>query len=348
MDRDELYMQRCFDLALLGAGKVSPNPMVGAVLVYEGRIIGEGYHRAYGEAHAEVNALRKVRPADQDKVPAATLYVSLEPCCVYGRTPPCTNLILERRIPRVVISCLDDTPEVNGRGVAILRAGGARVTTGILEDQGRRLSCIRSTFVTQSRPYVILKYARTPAGRFAPDPPRQFWITNDYSRRLVHKWRSETDAVLVGTNTALIDDPQLTNRLYFGPSPLRIVLDRRLRLPGRLQLLSGDAPTLVVTESTPPPDRENLSYLQLPFGEEDFLLRLLRNLAERNISSLTVEGGARLLPAFIRQRLWDEARVLVGSRELAGGLPAPVLPVSPSRKFHLANDELLLYYRPPV
>ena len=204
---DQRYMQRAFDLAALGKGNVTPNPIVGALLVYEGRIIGEGYHRAYGEAHAEVNAVDSVQPEDRKYIPHATLYVSLEPCNIHRNTPPCTLLILRERIPRVVISCLDHTPGVDGSGVQRLRDAGVEVAVGVLEEQGRRLSNIRNTYVQQRRPYVILKWAQSADGQFAPQTQQQLWLTNAFSKRLVHKWRSEVDGVLVGYQTALTDDP---------------------------------------------------------------------------------------------------------------------------------------------
>ncbi len=344
MPTDQQYMLRCFDLARLGAGLVSPNPLVGAVIVHQGRIIGEGFHGRYGGLHAEVRAIESVAPEDASLLSRATLYVSLEPCCVYGKTPPCTNLIIEKQIPRVVISCLDASPEVNGRGIAQLEAAGVAVRVGVLEDEGKRLSRFRSAFVTQKRPYIILKYARTRNGFFAPPQPGQYWISGEWSRRLVHKWRSEVDAILVGSATARIDNPELTNRYYFGPSPCRVVLDRKLTLAGDLKLFDGTAPTLVVTHQSPPAVNGKIKYLQMDFDRPAFLSRLLAALAERGRSTLLVEGGARLLTNFIREGLWDEARVLIGQRELPSGIPAPVLPVPPSSRHPLGPDEVQVFY----
>lgn len=343
---DECYMQRCFDLAVKGMGRVSPNPLVGAVLVHEGRIIGEGYHRVYGEAHAEVNAIGSVAPRDRALLPFSTLYVSLEPCCFHGRTPPCTNLIIQSGIPRVVISVLDDTPEVAGKGVAQLRAAGVEVVTGVLAAAGRRISRYRSVFVLQQRPYVILKYARSLNRKFAPAEPRQQWITNALSKRLVHKWRSEVDAILVGTRTARIDNPQLTNRLYFGASPLRIVLDRQLRLPPTLSLFQGDAPTLLVADRRPdPPLLPGVEYLPLDLADEA-VDRLLHALYRRGISTLLVEGGRRLLHSFLRAGLWDEARVLTGNTVLSGGIPAPEIDLPPAFSRPVGGgDQLDVFFR---
>lgn len=229
-ERENPFLRRCFDLAKLGAGNVSPNPMVGAVLVHQGRIIGEGFHSHYGGPHAEVEAVRSVSPSDQSLIRESTLYVSLEPCCVHGRTPPCTNLILDMGIPRVVISNLDESPGVNGKGIRLLEEAGVEVHTHVLEDEGLPYSRIRNTFVRNRRPYIVLKYARSADG-FLGRENESVWLTNGISKRLVHKWRSEVDAILVGTQTLRVDDPGLTNRLYFGKSPIRLVLDREASLP---------------------------------------------------------------------------------------------------------------------
>ncbi len=339
------FMRRCFELALLGKQKVSPNPMVGAVLVYADRIIGEGYHRSYGQAHAEVNAIQSVKKADQALIRQATLYVSLEPCCFYGKTPPCTNMIIEQKIPRVVLSCLDDSPQVAGKGVGQLREAGIEVITGILEAEGRRLSRPRSVFVTEERPYIILKYAQSRDGKFCPAEDRQFWITNAYSKRLVHKWRSETDAIFIGSRTAEIDDPQLTNRLYFGSSPLRIVIDRQGRLSADLKIFDGTSPTLVLTSQERPKYGEQVELLHVQ-PEENPIEKLLPELHRRQIGTLMIEGGLQILQHFLRAGLWDEARVLIGNKFLPGGRPAPDLGLAPDDHLPLAGDEVLFYRRP--
>lgn len=345
MSKDELYIQRCFDLARLGAGYVSPNPMVGAVLVHNDRIIGEGYHQVYGQAHAEVNAVQSVAKEDRTLLRDSTLYVSLEPCCIHGNTPPCTSLIIREHIPRVVISTLDQTPGVAGQGVHILREAGVQVTVGVLAEQGEQLSAIRNTFVTQRRPYVILKYAKTTEGFFARSDGQPYWISNAFSKRLVHKWRSEVDAILVSGRTAQLDNPQLTNRLYFGPSPQRIVIDRRLQVPTSHYVLDQSIPTLIVhDEALPSPiQRPGVQYLSLSAGWD--LMPLLSSLYTQKISTLMVEGGAILLRSFIEQGLWDEARIIQGSRYLAAGIRAPELPVPCSRRCELDDDQLLVYYR---
>jgi len=340
---DELLMRRCFDLARQGAGHVAPNPMVGAVLVHEGRIIGEGFHQKYGEAHAEVNAIGSVQPQDRRLIAASTLYVSLEPCCIFGRTPPCTNLIIEQNIPKVVISCLDATPGVAGQGVQLLRDAGVEVTTGILQQEGEALAAIRNTFVQEERPYIILKYAQSQDG-FMGQPDRQVWISNAYSKRLAHKWRSEVSAILVGTNTAALDNPQLTNRLYFGKSPLRIVLDRRRRLSPKAHLFNDQIPTWIVTEMAENTDSDlkNTTFIELDF--DDYLLdNLLQKLYEAQVSTLLVEGGAQLLRTFVQKDLWDEARIFVGNKLLENGIPAPTLRSFDRRKYNIGSDLLYVY-----
>lgn len=342
MNQHELYMRRCFDLARLGAGSVAPNPMVGAVLVHHNRIIGEGWHQRYGEAHAEVNAVNAVNVSDQFSIKSATLYISLEPCNIFGRTPPCTDLILAKKIPRVVISCLDLTPAVAGKGVALLRANGVEVITGVLEEDGKYLSRFRQNYVTKNRPYIFLKFAQTLNGKFGL-PSEQVWITNAYTKRLVHKWRSEVDAILVGTNTARIDNPQLNNRLYFGKSPIRIIIDRRLELSKTLHIFDNHLQTIIVTETHDiQASTSNTTYLFIPF-DTDFLKTLLTKLHEMGISTLMVEGGAQLLQSFIDAHCWDEARILVGKQMIEHGIDAPKIAGAILGKYKIAEDKLICY-----
>ncbi len=342
MERDNCYMRRCFDLARLGLGQVSPNPPVGAVLVYEDQIIGEGYHRRWGAPHAEVEAVASVPEHLRHLIPKATLYVSLEPCCVYGRTPPCTNLILDQGIKRVVVSCLDQSPEVAGRGVALLRAGGVEVRTGVLEDEGRWLVRFRSKWATTGMPWVILKFARTRDG-FMGLPERQVWISNPLTLRLVHRWRSELDAIMVATNTALIDNPRLTTRLWPGRSPVRVVLDRRGRLPEKLHLFDGTVPTWVVTEQPARFRGLPVAPIELGFDAPDFAYQLLKELGARRITSLLVEGGSALLHYLIRENCWDEARVFTGNKVLGTGVPAPEVHGRLMDEIHIGDNLLTLW-----
>lgn len=347
MYTEKQFIRRTFQLARLGEGHTSPNPMVGAVLVYQNRIIGEGYHQRYGGAHAEVNAVASVKTADQEYIPYSTLYVSLEPCCIFGKTPPCTNLIIEKRIPKVVVSCLDQTPEVSGKGVQILRAAGIEVVTGILEEEGKILAAPRNVLVQKQRPYVILKMAVTANGFFAPNPPAPFWITHEWTKRLVHRWRAEADAILVGANTAQVDNPELTNRLYSGKSPLRVVLDHRSQLSPNLRLFSDGQPTLVVVKQLPITKlNDPTSYFEHPGSSSSAIPALLTHLYEIKKSILLVEGGASILNEFIKQGWWDEARVITGQGWLTTGIAAPILPVAPEALFSLGSDQVRVYRNP--
>lgn len=339
MQIHEKYIRRTFQLAQLGAGKASPNPMVGAVLVHNDRIIGEGYHQRHGQAHAEVNALKSVAKADRHLIEKSTLYVSLEPCCIFGRTPPCTNLILEHKIPKVVISCLDLTPKVAGNGVKILQDAGVKVISGILEEEGLWLSRFRRTFVTKNRPHIILKFAQSQDG-FLGKSGEQVWLTNAYSKRYVHKMRSEIDAILIGSNTARIDNPQLTNRLYFGKSPLSIVLNKSQDLPTDLTIFKSKTPTWWVNEKTEGELLHSTTQLIKIDFDENLLPNLLQQLQAANVTSLMIEGGAATLQYFINANLWDEAQVLTAEILLRNGIKAPVLFGELHEKHDLSGDSL--------
>lgn len=339
-----IYLRRCFDLARLGAGKVSPNPMVGAVLVYQDRVIGEGYHAQYGGAHAEVMTIASVKEKNRHLISKSRLYVSLEPCNIYGNTPPCTNLILQEKIPHVIIANSDETPGVQGSGLDRLRATGVKVEEGILQKEGLFISRLRNVFVERKRPYVVLKYAQTSDGFLAPKDRSSFWLTNSFCKTLVHKWRTETDAILVGSGTARSDDPALTNRLYSGKQPLRIVLDRNATLPTNLKLFDGHFPTLVFSENLRI-DKKNLNFIKHDFSNNEWLVELLQKLAEQKTAHLTVEGGAWLLEQFVKQGLWDEARVFTSNHEWGEGIAAPKLGLSANNKFELLGDVLAIYYK---
>lgn len=345
---NESFMKRCFDLARLGKGYVAPNPTVGAVLVYKDRIIGEGYHQRYGHAHAEVNAVHSVAPQDRPLIASSTLYVSLEPCCFHGKTPACTSLIIENKIPRVVISCLDNSPEVAGKGVDLLRKAGVEVITGILEEEGKEVAHIRSSIVSQNRPYVILKYAQTLNGKFAPSDGRRQWISHPLSKRLTHKWRAQSNAILIGTNTARIDDPELTNRYYFGPSPLRLVIDKELSLPKNLKMFQDDQPTVIITEKGQKQQQgyanPQLSFFETPFHER-LPMRILKFIHEKKLGVLMIEGGVQLLQSFLDQGLWDEARVIVGNVHWEKGIDAPQLPAILKQRKRLGSDEILIFHK---
>jgi len=369
LDSHQKYMQRCLELAKKGAGFVAPNPMVGAVLVFEDRIIGVGWHQKYGAAHAEVNCIASVSKDDKDLINQSILYVSLEPCAHFGKTPPCADLIIQHKIPKVVIGCRDPFKEVNacrnnevgpGKGIERLKAAGVEVISGVLENECKALNKRFFTFHEKKRPYVILKWAQTADGKITSLNPsaggtlesvrlkdknvkgtsalsgikapllegfgevERLLISNEYSNRLVHQWRSEEASILVGTNTALLDDPELTTRLWEGNSPIRLVLDMNLRLPLHLKLFDKKVKTIVFN-NVKQEENENLIYYKIE-KEKNIVSEISKALYQLNIQSVIVEGGAKLLQSFIDADLWDEARV-ISNEELVvnNGLAAPNL-----------------------
>jgi diaminohydroxyphosphoribosylaminopyrimidine deaminase/5-amino-6-(5-phosphoribosylamino)uracil reductase len=322
MSIPEIFMQRCLDLALLGMGNVAPNPMVGCAIVHDGIIIGEGYHEKYGQPHAEVNAIRAVK--NPELLAESTLYVSLEPCAHFGKTAPCSDLIIENRIPKVVIGTIDPFAEVAGKGIERMRKAGIDVTVGVLEKKCRTLNRRFFTFHEKKRPYIILKWAQTLDGFIDTDrteAKHPTWITNDLSKRLVHKQRSEESAILIGTNTAEFDNPALTVREWTGNQPIRMVIDRIGRLNPNLQIFDHKAPTWVFT-GIEKPDSENLKFITLDFNE-NILPQILSKLYEKEILSLIVEGGSELLNSFLDMNLWDEAFVYTGNQFFGKGVAAP-------------------------
>jgi len=347
MPQHEKYMQRCLDLALLGAGNVSPNPMVGAVIVHADRIIGEGYHQQYGQAHAEVNAVNQVLANfdnAEDLLHDSTIYVSLEPCAHYGKTPPCADLLIRHRIPHVVVGCRDPFPQVDGKGIEKLKDAGIEVTLGVLENECRFLNRRFFTKVQQHRPYIILKWAQTADGFFAPDDNRQFWITGLESRKLVHQWRSEEDAILVGKNTAIIDNPQLNVRFGEGRSPKRVVIDRRLELSHDLHLFDQSVETFVFNEIKTDVDGK-VKYIALEDFDRYVPQYILYQLYLQDIQSLIVEGGAQTLNAFIEAGVWDEARVFTGEVSLNSGIKAPKINGIIADEISSGKDRLRIIYK---
>jgi riboflavin biosynthesis protein ribD len=323
---EEKYMARCIELARGGEGNTAPNPMVGAVIVHKGKIIGEGFHRKCGEAHAEVNAVASVR--DEALLRDSTIYVSLEPCSHYGKTPPCAELIIRKGIPRVVVGTLDPFPEVSGRGVRMLREAGIEVVTGVLEEEARALNPAFMTFQIRKRPYVYLKWAQSADGfmdiRREDASVPSVLLSSAETLRRVHRLRSEVAAIMVGTRTALLDNPSLTVRHWAGRSPVRVVLDRTLKLPVGSHLLDGAVPTLVFT-AVEVESRPNVEYVQIDFGQE-VLSQVLQYLYGQNLNSLMVEGGAELLESFLDAGLWDEAWVETAPVVLGAGVKAPAVP----------------------
>lgn len=317
------YMARCISLARGGAGNVAPNPMVGAVIVHRGKIIGEGYHRKCGEAHAEVNAIASVR--DESLLKEATIYVSLEPCSHYGKTPPCAELIIKKQIPRVVIGCLDPFPEVSGRGVKMLREAGVEVVTGVMEKEAWELNRVFMTFQEKHRPYVYLKWAQSADGfmdRLRTDNSSPAVVlSSPETMRRVHRLRANVAAIMVGTQTAWLDNPSLTVRHWAGKSPVRVVLDRTLRIPSHYHLFDGTVKTLVFT-ALEAPDRENVEYITIDFTQP-VLPQVMHELYLRKLNSLMVEGGATLLGHFLEEDLWDQMLVETAPIRLESGVKAP-------------------------
>lgn len=341
MEQDEKYMLRCFELAILGLGKVAPNPMVGAVIVYNNEIIGEGYHQKYGEAHAEVNAVNSVK--DQSLLSKSTIYVSLEPCAHFGKTPPCADLLVKHQCKKVVISCIDTFSEVAGKGVQRLKDAGIEVVTGVLESEGRELNKRFFTFHEQKRPFVILKWAQTKDGFI--DKIRQTgefginWITGPETKKEVHKWRSQEPAILVGKNTVINDNPSLTVRENKGKNPLRIVIDPKATLPKTLNIFNDDAPTIIFNTVTNLSSGTN-NYIQL---SDLSCTNILSVLYELKVQSVIVEGGAITLQQFLDANLWDEARIFTGKPEFTCGVIAPIIKEKIVSKYKFGNDTLTIY-----
>lgn len=319
---DESYLARCYDLAKLSGRDARPNPRVGSVIVYNDRIIGEGYHQKYGMSHAEVNAVASVELEDRHLLPLSTIYVSLEPCHHYGKTPPCVDLILKERIQTVVIGIADPYEEVNSKSILKLKDNGIEVR--ISEAQQVPHELINEFYVNNilKRPYIQLKWAMS-ADHFVGSLDHQVHLTGKETNMYTHKLRGYTDGIMIGTNTALTDNPLLTQRNYAGPSPIRIVLDRTGRLPQSLSIYKDDLPTVTVTDLMTDINCMQKETISVDFSSETLISDLLASLFERGIRHLMVEGGATLLQSFIKQELWDEVVVISTSRVMYGGVKAP-------------------------
>jgi diaminohydroxyphosphoribosylaminopyrimidine deaminase/5-amino-6-(5-phosphoribosylamino)uracil reductase len=332
------FMRRALELAEWGRGYVSPNPLVGCVIVHEDRIIGEGWHREYGGPHAEVNAVNSVE--NQALLSESTVYVTLEPCAHWGKTPPCANLLVEKKVKKVVIAATDSNPLVGGRGIEILKNAGIEVETGILEKDARWQNRRFFTQIEKQRPYVILKWAQTQDGFVARENFDSKWISNSHSRQLVHKWRAEEDAILVGKNTAAYDNPRLDVRDWVGKNPIRVVLDSKLELSSELNLFDQSIPTLVFN-ALKSDNKDNLAWIKLPEITPETVLKELHS---RKIQSLIVEGGSQVIHQFIQSGLWDEARVFTAPTQFRRGISAPRLNQNPSETLSIDTDRLDIYY----
>jgi diaminohydroxyphosphoribosylaminopyrimidine deaminase/5-amino-6-(5-phosphoribosylamino)uracil reductase len=324
MEQHELYMQRCLELAKQAAGYVAPNPMVGAVLVHDNKVIGEGYHKLYGHPHAEVNCINSVKDEDKHLVEHSAIYVSLEPCAHFGKTPPCADLLIRHKIPTVVIGCRDPFGQVDGKGIDKLKDAGINVITGILENECKELNKRFFTYHTAKRPYIILKWAQSKNHKIANADYSRVLISNAYSNRLVHKWRSEEAGIMVGTNTALYDDPALNTRQWTGPNPVRLVVDVNLRLPRCLKVFDKQQRTIVFN-SLKHEEENNLTFYKISHASS-LITEIISACYKLNIQSVLIEGGSKLAQSFVNENLWDEARIIENTQLIiADGLPAPVL-----------------------
>lgn len=324
MTKDEKYIARCIQLAKNACCNAAPNPMVGAVIVHNDTIIGEGYHIRCGEPHAEVNAIRSVK--DESLLKEATIYVSLEPCSHYGKTPPCADLIIEKGIPKVVVGCMDPFSMVAGRGIEKLRRAGIQVTVGVLEEECKELIRRFITFNTLKRPYITLKWAES-ADKFIDltrTSGKPVILSTPLTSMVVHKRRAEHAAILVGRKTALLDNPSLTTRNWYGKDPVRLVIDKDLKLPQHLTLFDGKVRTIVFTQKEMPQNNPQVEYVRLDFST-NILLQIMEFLYQQKLQSLLVEGGSMLLQSFINEGLWDEAFIETSPICLNDGVKAPTM-----------------------
>ena len=327
----EKYIKRCIEIGKNGLGTTRPNPMVGCVIVHKNKIIGEGFTSPYGSNHAEVNAIASVQ--DKSQLKEATLYVTLEPCSHYGKTPPCSNLIIEHNIANVVIGTIDTHHKVAGQGIDKLRDAGCNVLVGVLEDECKLHHKRFFTFHNKKRPYIILKWAQTTDGFIAPQSKKEktpIWITNEYSKQLVHKWRAEEQAILVGTNTVIEDNPSLTTRNWKGNNPIRIIIDKENRLFKTLNVFDDSTETVIISENT--------INFEAPIAQQ-----ICDVLYKKNINSVIIEGGQQTIQTFINENLWDESRVFTGNKIFSKGVIAPKLNGNLVSENTILKDTLKIY-----
>ena len=337
MENHKLYMERCIELASMGLGSTYPNPLVGCVIVNDNKIIGEGWHQKSGNDHAEVVAINQVK--DKTLLQKSTLYVNLEPCSFHGKTPPCSNLILNSGIKKVVIGSVDFNPDVNGDGVKFLKNNGIDVITNILPKKSFKINKRFFTFHKLKRPYIILKWAQSLDGYIAPNIEK-YWISSNQSKQLVHKMRSQEQSILIGTKTAYKDNPKLTNRLWPGNNPIRIVIDRTLKLPNSLNVFNKDSKTIFLTENL----KKNINNLY--FGKinfDNFISSFFEFMYIKNIQSVIIEGGKYTLKKFIDSNNWDEAYVFRSHKLIKEGIKAPIINMLPKKMKKVSTDLLFKY-----
>ncbi|RLK02340.1 bifunctional diaminohydroxyphosphoribosylaminopyrimidine deaminase/5-amino-6-(5-phosphoribosylamino)uracil reductase RibD [Tenacibaculum discolor] len=344
----EKYIQRCLELAKKGIGTTRPNPSVGAVIVCKNKIIGEGFTSPYGGPHAEVNAINSVQ--NQDLLKEATIYVTLEPCSHHGKTPPCADLIINKEIPNIVIGCVDTNSLVAGKGIERLKKAGRNVTVGVCKEACKEHHKRFFTVQSKKRPYVILKWAETKDGFIAPltkEEQKPVWISNQYSQQLVHKWRSEEHTILVGTNTVIADNPSLTVRSWSGNNPIRIVIDKTLRISTEATVFDGNIKTIIITEKKEDKrekrkEKQNVIYETIDFSSQ-IAKQICEVLHKHQIQSVIIEGGAQTLQTFINENLWDEAKVFIGDINIKEGVKRPVFNAKLSSEEKIDNDILRIY-----
>lgn len=341
MKTHEYFMEKCIDLAKKGIQDVSPNPMVGSIIVYNDEIIGQGYHEKYGSSHAEVNAINSVQ--DKSLLEKSTLYVNLEPCCHHGKTPPCTNLIIEKKIPKVVIGCKDSYSKVSGNGIKKLRNNLIEVIDCVLDKKCKELNRRFFSFHEKKRPYIILKWAKSKDNYIAPiNQDKPFWMTCEKSKELVHRWRAQEDSILVGRKTVIADNPLLTVRLYNGKNPVRIIIDKNLTINQNLKIYNKEANTIILNQEKSLIDGKNI-FVKIDFN--NFLENMLNELYNRNILSVIVEGGAETINSFINRDLFDEIRVFTTTKILKNGIISPNIPKLNLLSKNIIDKDILEIFR---
>ena len=338
MQNDEFYLSKCIEIAKKGKGQVSPNPLVGCVIVYKNKIIGQGYHQRYGESHAEINAINSVK--NKDLLPKSTLFVNLEPCSHFGKTAPCSDLIIKYKIPKVVIGCIDTFHKVSGKGINKMRNCNIEVVVGVLKKESNYLNRRFFTFYNKKLPYVILKWAKSKDGFVAPvNQDHPFWMTSNDSKKLVHKWRSEEDSIMVGRITAYQDNPLLTVREVIGRNPTRIVIDKDLKLSQKINLYNSDAKTIILN-SKKTEEIRNIFFVKIDF--DNVITSTLNKLYKYNIQSLIIEGGSKTLQSFIDANMWDEARIFTANTTLSDGIRSPIIKKRIIKRKRIQDDVLTI------